>query len=255
MTEIEPYIERGRIVLKEHGSLKDLTTALVEPYHADVARTTEVPFPSVPKPVELTEEVKDALVRLKDVFASVQPDTRRTLTDEEKTAVFEERQVLGVIADMISQRDESLKTIIRTHMDVDAEERGVAVPKAVVRGGHVVVEATDRTSEGHYILCSKGNPERCPVPGTNKEWSREYRNGTISVDASPEALLDLLDEGAITREEYLAMTREVRVFDEAKALSNAANKPEVRDGILRAIKRMTRVGKPSVGLYTRNSKK
>lgn len=255
MTEIETYIAKGQIVLKEGGDLKAVQAALVEPYHADVSRTTEVPFPEVPKPVELTPEVKDALNRLGDVFAVVQPETRRTLTDDEKKAVHAEREVLKVIADLISQRDESLKTIIRHHMDVDAEERGVAVPKAVVHGGHVVVEATDRDASGHYILCAPQNPERCPIPGENLEWSREYRAGRVSTNTDPGTLLDLLESGEIDRQTYLAMTREVRVFDERKALENAANKPEVREGILKAIKAITTVGKPSVSLFVRKPKK
>lgn len=253
-TEIEPFLAKGRLAVKE--GFRAVVAAVVEPYRAEVARTESVPFPEVPKPVVLTKEVQDALIRLKDVFAVVQPTERRTLSDEEKTAVQDERDVLKAIAAMIAARDENLKTIIRTHMDVDAEERGIAVPVALVdrETGQVIVEATERDQNGHYVLCGPQRPERVDIPGTNKEWSREYRAGKVEVNTDPAFLLALYDEGTLTREEYLAMTREVRVFDENKAMDAAATKPDLRDGILKAIHAMTSVGKPGTALFVRNKK-
>lgn len=253
-TEVEPILAQGRIALKSATSLADVQKAMVEPYRADTARTEMMPFPEVPAPVVLTDEVREALARLKDVFAVVQPESRRTLTEEERAAVHDERQVLKTIMGLLEGRDEALKTLIRHHMDTDAEERGVAVPQAVVdpATGQVIVEATDRSADGHYILCAPQKPERCPIPGTNQEWSREYRQGAISTD--PLVIEDMLAAGEITRAEYLAMTREVRVFDPNKAMDMAVHKPEYAEGILRAIKAMTKVGKPSVSLFVRKAR-
>lgn len=250
-SEIESAVKRGAIALKEKGSLKAVQEAMVEPYHADTARTEMVPFPPVPAPVVLTEEAKKALADLPNVFAVVQPETRRTLTEDEMKAVYAERQALKEIVTLLTGRDESLKTIIRHHMDVSAEERNVAVPKAKVDpvSGEVIVEATDRSADGHYILASPKNPERVHIPGTNQDWSREYRSGTTSLDES--VIEDLYKSNQIDREVYLAMTREKRVFDAAKAMDVAVNKPDLRAAILDVIRQMTIPGKPGTSLFTR----
>lgn len=252
--QVDVLISQGKIALKENGTLAAVQAAMVEPYHADAARTENVPFPAVPAPVVITDEAKKALRRLPDVFAVVQPTERRTLSQEEMEAVHAEREVLKQIVELLAGRDEDLKTIIRHHMDVDAEERGVAVPKAVVdqKTGQVIVEATDRDSKGNYILCGPGNPERVRIPGTNTDWSREYRKGSLTTD--PSVIESLLEEGTISRDVYLAMTREQRVFDPNKAMEAAATKPDLRDGVLTAIKAMTRVGKPSTSLFVRKAK-
>lgn len=255
MTEVQPFIQRGRIALRDGDSFKGLQEALADPYLPDVARTEMIPFPAVPAPVELTAEVKAALNDLPEVFGRVNPEVRRTLNDAEKHDVFVEREAISTLLKVLALRDEALKTIIRHHMDVDAEERGVAVPKAVVdpETGEVIVEATERTADGHYILCAKGAPERTPIPGTNKDWSREYRNGSIGINT--DVLERLVEEGEIDRETYLAMTREVRVFDEDKARASATGKPALQDQILFAIRKMTVRGKPTVSLFTRASRK
>jgi hypothetical protein len=252
--EIEPYIEQGRIALQQGKSLKEIRDAMAAPYQPDVARTEALPFPALPAPVEMTPEVKQALTDLPEVFLSVQPTERRTLTEEEQTQIEAERDVLKVLAKFIDKREEHIKTIIRTHMDVDAEERGIAVPKATVdpATGQVIVEATDRTTDGHYILCKPGEPERCHIPGTNSDWSREYSKGTIAFD--DQALDQMFQSGEISREVYLAMTRERRVFDEIKTQQMALEKPALKDAILRAVSAMTTQGKPKVSLWTRKAK-
>jgi septum formation topological specificity factor MinE len=247
--QVEPYIERGRIALQQGKSLKEVREAMVAPYEADVARTEALPFPPVPAPVEITEEVAEALKALPEVFMVVQPTERRTLTPEEMLAVYEERDVLKVLATFLKTRDEHLKTIIRHHMDVDAEERNIAVPKATVdtATGQVIVEATDRTADGHYILCGPERPERAHIPSTNQDWSREFRKGTITSDES------VLEDEDIPREVYLAMTRQRRVFDENKAQQAALDNPSMRDQILGVIAKMTHQGKPTVSLFTRKA--
>lgn len=255
-TSIEPVIARGRVALKESGgNIRSVAEAMMEPYHPDVARTETVEFPPVPGPLVLDEETKKALKALPRVFAVVQPEERRPLSDEELAKVYEEREVLGKIVDLLVGRQEDIKTLVRHHMDAEAEAKGIAVPRALVdhETGQVIVEATDRDANGHYVLCAPQNPERCPIPGTNFDFSREYRKGAISVETN---LLDtMVEAGEITRDVYLAMTREQRVFDPSKAMDKAVHgEPEVRDGILRAIKAMTKVGRPGTSLFVRKRK-
>lgn len=257
VTALEPAIERGRIALrKPDATLKDVVEKMAEDLPTIVYSSVEE-FPPPAPVLEITPEQAEALIALPAVFGQVQPGVRRSLSEDEIRALYDEREVLRKIMACVATRDEAIKETMRHHMDVDAEERGVAVPKAVVdeKTGQVIVEATDRTKEGHYILCGPQAPERTPIPKTNLEWSREYRKGTVSTRTSPDEMLDLLNDGVIDRDAYLAMTREVRVFDETKALSAAVHSPDLRDQIIRAIKAMTSVGKPSVSLFIRKPKK
>lgn len=253
-TEIEPYLQRGHIVLKDKpgASLQDVAKEMADPYRVDVARVEDVPFPALPKPLKIDDKVREALKALPEVFGKVNPETRRTLTPEENHDVYVERESLKCIEALLKKRIENLNTIIRTHMDVDAEERGVAVPKAVVDAetGEVIVEATDRDKDGHYILAAPQNPERATIDGENMEWSREYGKGTTSFSADHAALLKMYEDGEITREVYLSVTREVRVFDEAKAYAALRNE-SLRDHVLRVIHRFTTVGKPHTKLFAR----
>lgn len=257
-TEVVPAIQAGLVALKEDpgASVRAVATAMAEPYEPDVARTEEIPFPPLPKPLQITKEVRKALKRLPEVFGKVQPETRRTLTDQENHDAYEEREALKAIEKLLKERVEALNEIIRTHMDVDAEERGVAVPKAVVddETGEVIVPATDRDAKGHYILCAKQDPERSEIPGENLEWSREFGAGETSFSADAVALAQMEAEGEISRETYLAMTRNVRVFDEDRATA-ALHDPKHRDSVLDVIRKFTSVGKPHTKLWVRSPKK
>lgn len=237
-SQIEKDIERGTIVLKQGGSFADIQAALT----ADIEKPAQaVPaLPEAPAQVVLTDDVKKALRRLPDVFAVVQPAERRALDATEIQAVHEEREVLKQIVTLLAGRDDNLKEIIRNHMDVVAEKDGRAD------------ESTERDDSGHYILASKGNPERCDIPGTNQAWSREYRSGRTTTDDS--VLDDLMTEGKISRDAYLAMTREVRVFDANKAMLSVTQKPDLRGEIFSAIKAMTKFGRAGTSLFVRKSK-
>jgi len=239
-TEIQARFEQALIVVKEQGSLDAVQKALVGPY-VPPQDLSEVSFPPVPGEVVLTDDVKKALRRLPEVFATVQPTERRALTEEEIKAVEDERDALRKIASLLTSRDEDLKTLIRHHMDVSAEQAGKADP-----------ETTDRDAHGHYVIAGPGNPERVPIPGTNLDYSREYRAPKIGTDTS--VLADMEAAGEISRETYLAMTREVRVFDDTKTIAALANKPTLRGEILTAIQRMTKPGKPGTSLFTRKRK-
>lgn len=232
-------VQKAALVLKPGVTLRQVQDAMlaVEPI------TPEVPdFPPVPSKIVLTDEVKTALRRLPEVFAEVQPTKRRALTGPESKALLDERKVLNAITDLLTSRAEDIKVFVRHHMDVTAEKDGRANP-----------ETTQRDAHGHYVLCAPQNPERSNIPETAEAWSREYRNGTVTID--PSILLRMYEEGEITREVYLSMTREVRVFDEDKALKAALKAPgPVRDQILGAIKQMTKVGVPGSALFVRKQK-
>jgi hypothetical protein len=204
----------------------------------------------VPKPIVLTDKDKQALRDLSKVFAVVQPAERRVLTDVERTQVHAELAVIKTITALMKKREEDLKEVIRHHIDVAAEKDERAFTDDAA--DH---EATLRDAHGHYILSGPQQPERVSIPGTNEEWSQEFTSGGIGTD--PSVLLQMVEDGEIDRKVYLAMTEVPpgrRVFNEHKALL-ALSKPELRDQVLKAIKKMTFVKPPHTSLFTNRKKK
>jgi hypothetical protein len=204
-----------------------------------------------PEQVTLDDAAMKALAALPSVFNTVAPAEPKILDDEEITALYSEREVLRQVVEPIAKRDEVIKEIIRHHMDLAAEAENRAVPKQIVRGGHVVAEPTPRDDKGHYILASKGNPERVSIPGTNQAWSREYREGRLGFPEADERLLDMYEAGEITREQYLALTREKRVFDEGKAMEAMRKDPSTFVAIVSRLGRRSSAG---TSLFVRKAK-
>lgn len=233
--QIETTLSQGLIALKAGVKMTDLAQILTQ------GQAPEVPVtpPSAPAEVVLTDEAKKALRHLPEVFAEVQPSERRALSETEVKQVWAEYDTLRTIVDLLGSRYEDLKEIVRNHMDVTAEANGAEW------------DSTAKDPHGHYVLAAKGNPERCNIPGTNQAFSREYRAGRVSIDAS--VLDEMHANGEISREAYLAMTRERRVLDEHKAMDAAANKPELREEILTAIAKMTKIGAPGTSLFVRKA--
>lgn len=210
--------------------------------------------PAAPEPpavIAMTDDTRAALNALPGVFAAVQPAEVRLLTEGEIEMLYAETLVLKQIVSVLEEREEAVKEAVRNHMDLTAEAEGRAVPKDIVRGGHVVATATPRDRKGHYVTASKGNPERLTIPSTNQQWSREYREGRISFADATDDLLALYEAGEITREQYLAFTREVRAFDEAKAMDALRKDPETYVPILAKIAKR---GAPGTALFIRKAK-
>lgn len=214
------------------SSLKDIAAALDVHVPAAPVYTNVATWPT---PLTLTDDQRQALDAIPVVFGKVHPAEPKILDDEEMATLFDEREIVREALAPLQGRDEVIKEIIRHHMDLVAEERNIAVPKDIVRGGTLVSEATPRDKAGHYILASKGNPERANIPGTDQAWSREYREGGVSFALAADDLLAMYEAGKITRENYLAMTRETRVFDEAKTMEAVRKDPETYLPILKAV--------------------
>lgn len=235
---LAPVIERGTIVLRSNpdASLTEIAAAITEepPLHDPLMTGAVMPFPAIPEPVVLDEEAIEALKALPAVFGQVNLDKRRTLTDLENQSVYTEMVVVKKVLETLKGREEALKEYVRTSFDVAAEEAGLADP-----------ETSPRDQHGHYVLGEKGKPERLPIPGTNKAWSREMRGGTTTLDGA--RLKELYEAEAITKEEYYAFTREVRVFDEEKARKSLAKDPN----LLGLLARITKRGGVGSALFTR----
>lgn len=252
MSNLEAAIERGRIALKsDDATLGTVAKAMVDADVADAPLAPEAqPFPDLPKRVELTDKVRRAMNALPKLFGAVQPELRRTLSDRELNDLYFEREAIRTVTTALSGRDDAIKETVRNHMDADAEERGVAVPKAQVdkKTGEVIVPATPRDSHGHYVLATPEKREEVPIPGTNQMFVREYRRPSVSVDLS--ALLKMYEDGEITREEFLGMTRETRVLDEGKVWNFVRRYPERG---LELLGKITKHGAPGTNFNVRKA--
>jgi hypothetical protein len=249
-TALAQVIAKGRLVLKKDSwTLKEVAEAVVDPLDIEALGAETAPFPPVPKEVVLTDLDKNALGALPGLFGKVNMTERRALTDDEISAVKIEQDVVRQVLAVIAERDEVIKEMVRHTMDVRAEEAGIAVPKPVKAGnGAVIVPATQRDRAGHYILASKGNPERLSIPKTNKEFSREFKAGTLSISGAD--LDAMFKDGKVSREDYLSMTVERRVFDEDKTRKAITDKPE-RMALIRAISHRSGA---STALFVRKAK-
>jgi hypothetical protein len=209
--ELELAVKRGQLALRDGADWKQLVDAL---FHSDVEEVPqERPFPPVARHVDITaDKVSDALMRLPEVWGSVEPKSRRALSAAENTAAAREREVLKTIKTALDARVEAINTTVKHHMDIQAEKEDRADPVTTLRD-----------TKGHYALAKRGIPERSPIPGTNEAWSREYRSS--GAELSAELLLEMYETDQISRADYLAFTRAARVVDEDKIMQALVEDP------------------------------
>jgi hypothetical protein len=169
-------IERAnRLLLGETPKLDAILKALVE------TPTEVVGQPKPPKKIELSDEAHHALQILPAVFGRVQPEVVRPLTDVEQKEIGEEALTLEAILNDLKARQEAIKETIRHHLDRTAITSGRVTPDTPI------------DKNGHYVLGELKNPARLPIPGTNREWSSEYRSGKVTL--SFDELLRLYEVG------------------------------------------------------------
>lgn len=232
MGEIEKTVEIGKLALRKNGAtVLTVAQALIDQVAYDAAKELKAPAS-----VEMTEDLRQALTLLPKVFGQVQVTEIRQLTDDERSALGEEQDVIEAIQDALETREKAIKESVRHHMDLVAIAEGK------------VTKDTETDAHGHYVVASKGNPERVSIPGTDREWSREYRAGRVEIDG--DRLLDLYEAGEISRKQYLAMTKAVRVFDETKAMAAMEKDP----GLINVFRKLIKRGRPSLSLYVRKAK-
>lgn len=232
-------LDAVRVSLREGASLM----SVVDPAAKPVPTTSKaVDFPPVPATPEITPEVRQALRDLPKVYGQVVVEEPRVLGASEVVSLHDEFTTLQQIGDTLTRRLEVVKEYVRSHVDAAALQDGVDVKK------------TPRDKAGHFILASKGNPTRVNIDGTNKAFSLEYRSGRAGTSTiSSDRLLDMYEQGEISREDYLSVTRERRVFDEDKATAAILAKPELL-GVIRSAMVTTGQTDPGTNLYLRTKK-
>lgn len=202
----------------------------------------EVPAPSkVPLPARITDDQRLALARLVGVFGQVTPAERRELQPVEVNALLDERRVLNTIEKMAAGRKDDIRTVVLNHRDLVVEEAYDEEARAKVR----------RDKDGHYIVDGA-------VDGTGTDpehFKAESRQGTVSLDPSileklegdPE--LEKLMGRPFTHDDYLALTRPVRVTDEAKTMLALRKDP----ALVFALRAATKRGTPSIAVTPRKA--
>jgi hypothetical protein len=214
-TALEVSIRKGTIALKDGKSLAEVLRTLVDDEPVESAQ----PFPDVPRRQTLTDQVKVALKGLPSFFGSVQPTVRRALKPAEVSNLYDEDTLLKIIETAAKKRRDSIKEAIRNHLDVTAEDDGLADPYSSPRDAH-----------GHYVLGAPEKPETVAIPESDHVWAREYRTPKITA----ELLEKLVVEDKITRETYLAFTSPTRVLDEDKVFKAVHKDPSLLEALAEA---------------------
>jgi len=201
-------------------------------------------FPELPVPLTASKEIKDALRTLSQTFNGVVVTKRRALTEEETSSIGKEYEALQKVIKLIAEREEQVKEIIRTHQDVEAEQKGLAFAKDVVLNGNVVAKATERDKNGHYILASKGSPQETEIPGTTLKFSNQFTSGRVTknLGAIDEAYLN----GEIDEKTYHACTVVKRVPDADKIRQYV-----LRTGDTSMLARIVKRGRNGCSMYLR----
>ncbi len=227
--KVQSRLREGQIV-----KMSDLLKEVAKPAAPDEVKITPVPLPTA-----ITPDEKAALERLMDVYGSVVPSERRRLEPAEVSKALVERGVLKTVEAMVGRRISDLNHIVLNHSDVEVDE-------GETDGLLTAPDGTPfRNKDGHYIRKAK-------LPGDDPEittqFSLETRNGSATLSAA--ALKEIADDPEkpwFTHEDYLAFTRQERVFDENKAMLVLRTRPE----LLRAIQEATTTSQPSVAVYER----
>lgn len=228
MSESDKNLTQVQTAIEKLGSnkavaLKDVLALVAPPVPA-------LPVPAkLPVPAVITDKQKAALNKLPKVFGLAVPDERRELTPEEVVSLVDEKQTFDEIDKLSKTRKESIRTTLFNHWDVEAESQGIP-------------EGTERDKDGHYILAAE-----TPVPEREKRWTRQLGEKAPTLDA--DALQELIDDPDVdfTKEDYLSMTVQTRVFDENKAMLALKKNPK----LVAAIARATKPGGKTASLYLR----
>jgi len=181
----------------------------------------------------ITDTHRQAIELLDEVYGLVAPLERRTLQGQELHDLHKEREVLKTVETLAKERTNQIRTYILNHADILTEQDGLSKTAA-------------REKDGHYATA-----RRIPIDNTTSDWSVEPREGVASLDVNILKALAASDEvEGFSHDDYIAMTKQTRVFDETKAMKMLAERPE----LVEIVKRATVRGKPSVTVTVRARK-
>jgi hypothetical protein len=193
----------------------------------------------LPLPARITEEQILAMKRLLDIFGSVVPTVRRALEPRERAALLEERQVIDTVGGMVESRKDGIRTSVLNHLDVTKESNN---------GGRPLTD-TPTDKDGHYLAEGK---DTVSVPESDSVFSWETSRFEPEINlARLKALADDPDVAEITHTDWLAMTEQTRVWNEAKTMAHLKKNPR----LLAVLARVAEPAKaPRGALYVRKAR-
>lgn len=194
-----------------------------------VAKRTEVAAPAkLTLPAKLGTKEAAAISHLPEQFGSVQPDTLRALTPSEIDSLLAERRTVDTVAKLVTRRKTDIAAIVKAHHNATLDAQGESGPTA---------------KDGTYAV-----PARYAGEDDEQVFSVEPRSGGVNVDL--DALLIDADDPEVadlSHDDYLALTRPVRVLDPDKAAKLVRERPE----LLGVLSRYAVKGEPVVSVYAR----
>lgn len=191
-------------------SPSDITDALASIMSDRVMEgASEVAVPEVADVI--SDEERQALELLPRVFAKVtQPGSPVPLSVKETDLLLEERTALATVEKMVKARKESIRVLVQNAIDAALLEAGEAD------------EETPRDAHGWFLLKGEATGEH------HGRFVRTVRKGTVQIDL--DRLREMADDpdcDLLDHSDWLAMTRQTRVFDEAKAALALNQNPDL----------------------------
>jgi hypothetical protein len=176
---------------------------VMKAYDAEVRRTVVEPATTpIPKAPALPEAVYDSYLDLPSVLLDLDlPTSRRQMSPAELKAATVATEKIKAAQAALTTALEQIRMAAFNHFDSVAAEAGL-----------LNVE-TKLTKEGWAILEDK---QSGAVPGLAQKLVREVSGG--SPELTEASLHSLEESDEITHDEYLGMTRQVRIVDEARVL-------------------------------------
>jgi hypothetical protein len=228
-TDLDKRVSRALEKIKSSGTL-DLKELLGEiaPAPKPFPAPSQVPLSRV---ITATQQV--AIDSLPEVFGKVVPTERRELEVKEIPLLMQERLTLDQVSKMANERIEDIKVIVHNHLDSEVEQEFQSQEEQ---------DSAPRDAKGYYV-----HPGKVPDLESGKAFTREVREASPSLDA--EALKALVDDGDLDHDQYLSMTTQTRVLDEAKVLLAVRKHPE----LVKALAMATRPGGKTTAIYVRNA--
>jgi hypothetical protein len=244
VTELVPVTRTQKIVLRD-APIKTVAEELLGSIPQEAAPED---FPELPGALTASKEIRDALKTLSASFNKTIVTERRTLSEDEVGAIGAEYTALQQVLKLIGEREEQIKEIVRTHQDVDAEEKGLAFARDQRLNGNLVAKATERDAKGHYVLAAKGAPNRTPIPGSTMAFSNEFSSGRVTEDLG--AIDRAYAAGDMDEKTYRALTVTRRVPDPEKIRAYV-----LRTGDTGLLAKIVKRGRNRSALYLRALKK
>lgn len=234
-TELTPTARAVKGALaKGKASLSDIIVAargaVLAASRAEVDWRPERPVPVL----ELTEAEQDAITALLQVIEDVRlPSSARKMEPKEISDVVRLKAAAEKAGKAVEKATLAAKVAFFNHADEVATEKGQ------------VDDTTPITKEGWFVIEDKISGA---VPGEGQKPVREVRSGSVTLAA--EDLKALVDSGDLDHADYLALTRQVRVLDEARLHEVIDRKPHLAEVIDKAVK----VGSPQASFTLRANK-